>query len=179
MAAVLRPIERISGISGETTAWLVVPLIAATVYDVVARYAFNAPTQWAYEIGYMVMGTHALLGMAYTLREGGHIRIDAFSRKFSQAGKAIIDLIGYSVFVLPCLCWVTWGLWNYWIRAFRSGELSGQSAWNPVIWPFRIIFFIAFVLLILQIVAEIIKAALYLTGKRPRYESERKAVEAH
>ena len=42
---------------------------------------FNAPTQWAYEVGYMMMGTHALLGMAYTLREGGHIRIDAFTQQ--------------------------------------------------------------------------------------------------
>ena len=50
----------------------------------VARYLFNAPTQWAYEVGYMMMGTHALLGMAYTLREGGHIRIDALLAAFSQ-----------------------------------------------------------------------------------------------
>ena len=78
-------IERISGVCGKITAWLVVPLILATVYDVAARYLFNAPTQWAYEVGYMMMGAHALLGMAYTLREGGHIRIDAFTQRFSQA----------------------------------------------------------------------------------------------
>jgi TRAP-type mannitol/chloroaromatic compound transport system permease small subunit len=174
MRALLRFIERISGVSGETTAWLVVPLILATTYDVVARYAFNAPTQWAYEVGYMMMGTHALLGMAYTLREGGHIRIDAFTQRFSQATKAIVDLLGYLI-VLPCLCWVTWSLWHYWLGAFRSGELSGQSAWNPVIWPFRLIFFIAFVLLILQIVAEMVKAILYLAGRRPSYEARAEA----
>jgi TRAP-type mannitol/chloroaromatic compound transport system permease small subunit len=170
MQLVLRLIERLSGVSGEATAWLVVPLILATTYDVVARYAFNAPTQWAYEVGYMMMGTQALLGMAYTLHAGGHIRIEAFSERFSQTSKAIVDLCGYAV-VLPCLCWVTWSLWSYWITAFRSGELSGQSAWNPVIWPFRLIFFIAFVLLVLQIVAEIIKAILYLTGRRAHYEA--------
>ena len=174
MRLLLRSIERISIVSGEATAWLVVPLILATTYDVVARYAFNAPTQWAYEVGYMMMGAQALLGMAYTLRAGGHIRIDAFSQRFSQTGKAIVDLLGYAV-VLPCLCWVTWSLWGYWINAFRSGELSGQSAWNPVIWPFRLIFFIAFVLLVLQIVAELIKAVLYLTGRRAHYEAATEA----
>jgi TRAP-type mannitol/chloroaromatic compound transport system permease small subunit len=178
MRALLRSIERVSGVSGETTAWLVVPLILASVYDVIARYAFNAPTEWAYEVGYMVMGAHALLGMAYTLREGGHIRIDAFSGNFSQTTKAIIDLIGYTFFVLPCLCWVTWSLWFYWLRAYTTNELSGQSAWNPIIWPFKLIFFAAFVLLTAQIVAEIIKAILYLTGKRARYEAEA-PVEAH
>ena len=103
MNALLRLIERISGLSGSLTAWLVVPLIAATAYDVAARYLFALPTQWAYEVGYMMMGTHALLGMAYTLREGGHIRIDALSQRFSERTKAIIDLIGYAIFVLPCL----------------------------------------------------------------------------
>jgi TRAP-type mannitol/chloroaromatic compound transport system permease small subunit len=180
MRTVLRPIESLSGFSGQATAWLVVPLILASVYDVIARYAFNAPTEWAYEVGYMVMGTHALLGMAYTLRDGGHIRIDAFSQNFSQTTKAWIDLIGYAVFVLPCLIWMTWSLWDYWIGTYRSGELSGQSAWNPVIWPFRLVFFVAFVLLTLQVIAEIIKAIQYLTGGRSRYEADTDpAVEAH
>jgi TRAP-type mannitol/chloroaromatic compound transport system permease small subunit len=172
MRGLLWLIERVSGFTGKTTAWLVAPLIAATVYDVAARYLFNAPTQWAYEVAYMAMGAHALLGMAFTLREGGHIRIDAFSQKFSQATKAVIDLVGYAVFVLPCLVWVTWSLWDYWVKALLTNELSGQSAWNPVIWPFKLVFFVAFVLLVLQIVAEILKAILFLAGKRARYETE-------
>ncbi|WP_072387884.1 TRAP transporter small permease subunit [Hyphomicrobium sp. CS1BSMeth3] len=178
MRSLVRTIERISGISGYVTAWLVAPLIFATVYDVGARYLFNSPTQWAYEVAYMAMGTHALLGMAYTLREGGHIRIDAFSQMFSENTKAWIDLVGYSLFVLPCLLWMTWSLWSYWWHSFVTNELSGQSAWNPIIWPFKLVFFIAFVLLVLQIFAEIFKAILFLTGKRPSYEGNRSA-EAH
>lgn len=171
MQAVLRLIQSISRFSGETIAWLVVPLILATVYDVVARYAFNAPTQWAYEVGYMVMGAHALLGMAYTLRENGHIRIDAFTHRFSEGAKAIVDLVGYLI-VLPCLVWVTWSLWDYWTLSYRSNELSGQSAWNPVIWPFKLIFFVAFVLLVLQILAEVMKALMYLAGRRSHYDTD-------
>jgi TRAP-type mannitol/chloroaromatic compound transport system permease small subunit len=172
MRSLLRTLERVSGVSGHLTAWLVVPLILATVYDVGARYLFNLPTQWAYEIGYMTMGAHALLGMAYTLRESGHIRIDAFSQFFSERSKAVIDLVGYIVFLLPCLLWMTWSLWGYWMTSFLTGEGSGQSAWNPYIWPFKLVFFVAFVLLVLQIFAEIIKAILYLTGQRDRYEGQ-------
>lgn len=170
MQSLLRLIERISGWSGAIIAWLLMPLILATVYDVAARYLFNAPTQWAYEVGYMMMGTHFLIGMAYTLRHAGHIRIDAFSGKFSQGTKAIIDLVGYALFVLPCCVWLTWSLWDYWMKAFTSNELSGQSAWNPPIWPFKLAFCVAFVLLVLQIVGEILKALLHLTGRRARYE---------
>jgi TRAP-type mannitol/chloroaromatic compound transport system permease small subunit len=172
MQRLLRLIERISESSGKITAWLVVPLILATVWDVFARYVLNAPTEWAYEVAYMMMGTHALLGMAFTLRHAGHIRIDVFSQRFSQGTKAIIDLVGYLFFVLPCLCWVTWALWDYWVKALRTHELSGQSSWNPVIWPFKLVFFVAFVLLSLQIVAEIIKAVQYLSGSRMSYEGQ-------
>jgi TRAP-type mannitol/chloroaromatic compound transport system permease small subunit len=179
MQGLLWLIERISGLAGKTTAWLVVPLIVATVYDVAARYVFSAPTQWAYEVGYMMMGAHALLGMAFTLREGGHIRIDAFTQKFSQTTKALIDLVGYLVLVLPCLMWITWALWSYWVKALQTNELSGQSAWNPAIWPFKLVFFVAFVLLVLQIVAEIIKAVMYLTGRRAGYDGDQAPAEAH
>ena len=170
MGGLLSLIERLSGLSGKLTAWLVAPLIVATVYDVAARYLFTAPTTWAYEVGYMMMGAHALLGMAFTLREGGHIRIDAFTQKFSQTTKAIVDLIGYVFFVLPCLTWITWSLWNYWMKALNTHELSGQSAWNPTIWPFKLVFFVAFLLLVLQMLAEVIKAVQYLAGSRASYE---------
>jgi TRAP-type mannitol/chloroaromatic compound transport system permease small subunit len=169
MGGLLRLIERISGVSGSLTAWLLAPLVVATVYDVAARYIFNAPTTWAYEIGYMMMGTHALLGMAYTLREAGHVRIDAFAQSFSETAKAIIDLAGYVVFLLPCLIWMTWSLWGYWMGSLLTEERSGQSAWNPVIWPFKLVFFVAFVLLVLQILAEVVKAVQYLAGRRPAY----------
>jgi TRAP-type mannitol/chloroaromatic compound transport system permease small subunit len=174
-SVICRLIERLSGFSGKVIAWLIVPLIAATVWDVFARYVMNAPTQWAYEVGYMMMGTLALIGMAFTLREGGHIRIEVFSQRFSQGVKAVVDLVGYAVFVLPCLLWVTWSLWDYWVKALRTQELSGQSAWNPVIWPFKLMFFIAFLLLVLQIIAEVIKAVQYLAGGRPSHERDASA----
>jgi TRAP-type mannitol/chloroaromatic compound transport system permease small subunit len=55
------------------------------------------------------------------------------------------------------------------MTAFVSGEGSGQSAWNPYIWPFKLTFFIAFVLLVLQVFAELIKAVLFLRGRRSHY----------
>ena len=67
---------------------------------------------------------------------------------------------------------VTWSLWDYWTKALRTAEQSGQSAWNPVIWPFKLVFFIAFVLLALQVFAEMIKAVQYLAGRRASYEGQ-------
>jgi TRAP-type mannitol/chloroaromatic compound transport system permease small subunit len=156
MEAVVRAIERASSIVGVFGACLIVPLVLATCYEVFARYMFGAPTIWAYEVGYTLTGSHFLLGMAFTLKYGEHIRIDIFSGKFKPKTRALIDLIGYSV-VLPLLVWLTLYLFKYFWSGYVANEKSGQSAFNMPVWPFRIVFFVAFLLLALQVLAEVMK----------------------
>jgi TRAP-type mannitol/chloroaromatic compound transport system permease small subunit len=153
----IRIIERISNVSGVIAAWLIVPLVFAMVYEVIARYVFNAPTIWAYEIGYLTTGSGFLLGMAYALSRDAHIRIDVVSANLSQRTKAIIDIVCYVVLLIPFLAWVTHLLFARAMDAIASGEKTGQSAWNPPLWPFRTVFFVAFALLLLQVIAEVIK----------------------
>jgi TRAP-type mannitol/chloroaromatic compound transport system permease small subunit len=153
----IRIIERISNVSGVIAAWLIVPLVFAMVYEVIARYVFNAPTIWAYEIGYLTTGSGFLLGMAYALSRDAHIRIDVVSANLSQRTRAIIDIVCYVVLLIPFLAWVTQLLFTRAMDAIASGEKTGQSAWNPPLWPFRTVFFVAFALLLLQVIAEVIK----------------------
>lgn len=165
MQLVVRWIERLSATSGMVIAWLVFPLILASCYEVFSRYVLSAPTIWAFELGYMAMGTHALVGAAYTLREGGHIRIDVLYSRFSDKSRAIVDVIGYLVFFLPVIIWTSVELWNYWVEALVKNMMSGQSAWNPPIWPFRFAFFFGIALLALQGLAELIKALRLLLDR--------------
>ena len=150
-------IERITTNIGIIAALTLVPLILTTTYEVLARYLFDAPTIWAYEVGYMLTGTHFLLGMAYTLQQGQFIRIDIFSQDMSEKTRAFIDLCAYSV-ILPLMMWLTYGLTSYLISGFIKNERSGQSAMNMVVWPFRVVFLIAFTLLALQVYAEFMKS---------------------
>lgn len=165
MDRIVRGIERISDSSGLLVAWLVFPLIIASTYEVFSRYVLGQPTIWAFELGYMAMGVHGLMGAAYTLRSRAHIRIDVLYTHLPDKLKAIIDLAGYLILFLPVVTWLCFGLWEYWVEAYVSGELSGQSAWNPVIWPFRLAFFAGFILLWLQGIADLIRTILFLTGR--------------
>ena len=165
MDILIRLIERVSGAFGVIGAVIVAPLIVATVYEVFSRYLFNAPTIWAYEIAYMAMGTNFLLGAAVTLRDRGHIRIDLLYGHWPPKTQAVIDIVGYVCLFLPLAWWLSWGLWKYAYYAYLSGETSGDSAWNPVIWPFRMVFFAGFVLLALQATAELMKAVKVLAGR--------------
>ncbi|MEK9752619.1 MAG: TRAP transporter small permease subunit [Rhodospirillaceae bacterium] len=170
MDALVRWIERITGSAGLLIAWVVLPLILASCYEVFSRYVLDAPTIWAFELGYMAMGIHSLIGAAFALRDRAHIRIDILYIHFPPRVRALLDVAGYLLLFMPVVCWVSLGLWDYWIEAFVSGEHSGQSAWNPLIWPFRLTFFIGFFLLALQGLAELIKCAQFLAGRRAVWE---------
>lgn len=165
MDSFIRNIERITGSLGILASFALVPLVIATCYEVFSRYVMNAPTVWAYEVGYILTGSHFLLGMAYTLQCGEHIRIDIFSGKFSGHTRAVIDLLAYAV-ILPLMLWLTYALFGHLATGYLRNEHSGQSAMNLPVWPFRIVFVAAFSLLTLQIIAEIAKTLRRLGAKQ-------------
>ncbi len=167
MEAVCRAVDRLSTVVGVVAAWLIVPLVIALCYEVVARYVFGAPTIWAYELAYLLTGSGWLLGMAYALAKSAHIRIDIVYLNLSPRKRALVDVIGYVLLLLPFLIWVATILDDRAIHAFRSGERTGQSAWNPPLWPFRTVFFISFAMLALQVVADTIRAVAVLLGRPP------------
>jgi TRAP-type mannitol/chloroaromatic compound transport system permease small subunit len=160
MSRLIKAIDRLNYYIGITSAWLILPLILVGCYEVFARYILLAPTIWGYDIGYMITGAHFLLGGAFALREGSHIRIDVFYSRFCTRQKAIVDGFGFLVLLLPISLWLSVELGKYAIEAFQTGELSGESAWNPIIWPFKGIFFAGIFLLTLQALAEALRSLL-------------------
>jgi TRAP-type mannitol/chloroaromatic compound transport system permease small subunit len=160
----IRWIERLTGSVGVLASLLLVPLVVATCYEVFARYVMGAPTIWAYEVGYFLTGSHFLLGMAYTLRSDEHIRIDIFSGHFGRRTRAIIDLLGYAV-TLPLTIWLSYALFQHLAAGYLRNERSGQSAMNMPVWPFRVVFLVAFALLALQILCEVLKAVRKLRSR--------------
>jgi TRAP-type mannitol/chloroaromatic compound transport system permease small subunit len=165
MEIVVRAIERVTGSIGLAASLLIIPLILATGFEVFSRYLFGAPTMWAFELGYILTGTHFILGGAIALMKGSHVRIDLIYGNFSRRRKAAVDLFFYLFLFLPFLVLLSNSLLTYALRSFASGERTGQSAWNPPIWPFRMLITLGFILLALQVVAEIVKCIAVLRGK--------------
>ncbi len=164
MRAFGRFADSLSAAVGVLAAWLIVPLVFAICFEVVARYVFGAPTSWSYEIGYLLTGAGWLLGLAYTQLKEAHIRIDVFHVRFSTRAKALVDVAFHLAFTLPFLVWLCWVLDDRMLAAMRSGERTGQSGWNPPIWPFRTVFFVSFVLLALQVAADVLRQIAVLAG---------------
>ena len=95
--SVIRWIDAFSDVSGKLIALSMLFLVASITYEVVARYFFHSPTIWVYEASYMVNGAAFMLGCAYALLKGAHVRTDIFWENYSERKKGIIDLLSYLV----------------------------------------------------------------------------------
>jgi TRAP-type mannitol/chloroaromatic compound transport system permease small subunit len=149
---------------GWLAGWLIVPMTCAVAYEVVARYAFNAPTRWASGLTYMLYGSQFMLAAAFTLLKGGHIRTDVFYERWSPATRARIDAASYVLFFFPGLLLVLYAGWVEARHAWLIGERGG-GGWP--LYPFKAVIPLTAALLVLQGVSELIKCTRVIRG-RPR-----------
>jgi TRAP-type mannitol/chloroaromatic compound transport system permease small subunit len=154
----VRVIDKFTDTTGTWVAWLNVPLVLAVAYEVFARYAFNAPTIWSFDVTYMLYGTIFMLGAAYALHKGAHIRTDFFFEKWSIRTKGVIDSTAYIVFFFPSIFvfLLVSGAEGWY--AFEINETSEQTPWRPILWPFKMVVPLACLLLLIQGVSETIKS---------------------
>ena len=164
MKFLVRAIDAFSRLCGVLAALLVVVLIVLMLYDVIARYVFGAPTLWGYDVNTFLMGSAFILSVGYALSLDSHVRVDLLYGPESRHRLDWVDLVGFALFMLPASAWITNGLFHYFADAYRTGERSGTSAWNPVLWPFRFILFLGFLALTVQLVAEVIKRLYAVSG---------------
>jgi len=165
MRSLIRAIDRLSFATGGLAALLVILLVVLMVYDAVARYAFSAPTLWAFDVATYLMGACFILSTAYTLSRDAHVRVDLVYAWLPRRVLTVVDLVGFAVIVLPVTAWIASGLWSYFYDSFLSAERSGSSAWNPRVWPFRLVLFVGFAVLCLQVAAEILRRIARLLGR--------------
>ncbi len=172
MTRIIRAIERVSRWSGGLAALLVFVLVVLMLYDVFMRYVFNAPTLWGFEVSTWTMGAAFVLSIGYALAGDAHVRVDLLYGHRSRWILSVVDLVFFPV-LLVVVAWLTWGLWGYFFDAWRTGEKSGGSAWNPKVWPFRLILLVGFAAFTLQIVAAILKTFARLrAGAAPEGSAE-------
>jgi TRAP-type mannitol/chloroaromatic compound transport system permease small subunit len=143
-------IDKLSEFAGKTSAWLIAVLIFELVYDTVARYVFNAPTAWSYDISYMLYGSVFMGGAAYTLLLDEHVRIDIIYEKVSRRSRAIIDAVCYIVFFFPSMGVLLFYSTEFAIKSWKMLETSGESMWSPPIYPFKTVIPLTILFLILQ-----------------------------
>ncbi|MEL6436372.1 MAG: TRAP transporter small permease subunit [Pseudomonadota bacterium] len=165
---IIHTIDLISDWSGKIVCLLVVPIMIAMVYEVVARKLFIAPTLWAFDISRMFYGMMFMLGAAYGLMHGLHIRADFLYRLFSDRVQGRIDLVLYIVLFLPSMLFLFFASYEFAMKSIMQGERAGDSTWAPIVWPVKTALAAGVFLLLIQGISEILKSWYAATrGKWP------------
>lgn len=149
LLAIVTALNRALFIAAAVIIFAVVPML---LYEVVARYAFDAPTVWAMEAGTLVFGPHFMLAGPYLLHLKGHVAVDIVSERLRDPAKAWVEAFSYLVIAIFAAVFakVSWPLA---VNAYQMGETS-FSAWNPPIWWMKFIVPFALAMLCAQALVE-------------------------
>lgn len=161
-------IDHFSNWQGRIACLMVVPIIFAMVYEVIMRKFFIAPTLWAFDISRILYGMSFMLGAAYALMRGLHIRADFLYRNFSERTQGRVDLVLYILFFMPGMILLLSAAQEFALKSFYQGETAGDSTWAPIVWPVKISLALGVLFLVIQGISEILKSWYAATrGKWP------------
>ena len=168
-------IDRFINAVGKLAYWIVLVMIGVGVWNVLGRYIGNAigqnlssnaliETQWyLFDIVF-------LLGAAYALQHNEHVRVDVFYARWNRRRKAIADLFGTLVFLLPFCILVIYFSWGAVVQSWAIRETSPDPG-GLIRYPIKSMIIVSFVLLILQGISDAIKNIAIITGQLPNTKS--------
>jgi TRAP-type mannitol/chloroaromatic compound transport system permease small subunit len=158
-------IDRLNTAVGRAVAWLVLVIVLLQFALVVARYVFGFGSIWLTETVVYANAALFLLAAAWTLRVGGHVRVDVFYAQASARTKALIDLFGSLLLLLPFAFTLFLLSAPYAARSWAILERSQESSGLPLVFLLKTLIPAFAVLMALQGVSQAIRAAAAL-GRR-------------
>jgi TRAP-type mannitol/chloroaromatic compound transport system permease small subunit len=159
-------IDRFNAAIGRTAAWAALFIVLMQFVVVVLRYAFGIGSIWLSES--IIYGHAALymLAAAWTLRENGHVRVDVFYSEASARTKAMIDLVGALVLLLPFMLVLAAFAVPYVARSWAILERSRETSGLPVVFLLKTLIPAFAILFALQGMSQAMRAAQVLAGER-------------
>lgn len=159
----LTTIDRVSDFFAWIAKIMLLVLIGAMIWEVVARYLFDSPTLWAFDISYMLNGTIFLLGAGFTLKADAHVRIDFLSSALPLKIQQRLNAFFYLCVLLPIFSAFAYIASKKALLAFTTLEVESVSPWAPLVWPFYLAIAIGLWVFALQFIADGIR---YLSGQK-------------
>ena len=150
-----RWISRLNGFAGEFVAYWSVIAVFVYYYEVIARYVFNSPTNWAHEAMFLMFGMQYLIAGGFCLRESAHVRVDVIYVHIPKRMKAILDVVTSTFFFIFVVTLLVTG-WIFFHDAFSIKEVS-FTEWGIQYWPIKFALPLGAALLMVQGAAQLIK----------------------
>jgi len=170
LSKILAGIESFIDWSGRTVSWFSLFLVLITFIVVVMRYVFDSGSIALQESTTYLHASIFLVGMAYTLQQDAHVRVDIFYTQFSSQTKAWIDLFGTLFLLLPFMLFISWISWEYIVDSWSVLEGSREAGGLPGVFILKSLILVMTSLLSLQALTQVarnIQTVLDIeTGKR-------------
>ncbi|MEO3430382.1 TRAP transporter small permease subunit [Pelagibius sp. CAU 1746] len=160
MIRYIRFADRLSAWFGKAFAWTILVMTFGMAYEVFVRYLLNAPTSWSLDVSFIMYGTLFMMGGAYTLSRGGHVRGDFIYRLWQPKTQAKVELVLYFIFFFPGVLALVLSGWKYAARSWGYLEVSVNSPAGVPVFQLKSVIVAAGLLLVVQGIAQIMRCIL-------------------
>jgi TRAP-type mannitol/chloroaromatic compound transport system permease small subunit len=150
-----RAVSRVNGFAGEFVAYWSIIAVFVYYYEVIARYVFNSPTNWAHEAMFLMFGMQYLIAGGFCLRENAHVRVDVIYSQLPKRTRAIMDVITSVFFFIFMITLLVTG-WIFFHDSFAINEVS-FTEWGIQYWPIKFALPLGAMLLLAQGVSQLVK----------------------
>lgn len=176
MTALLRLsafIDKLNEWVGRSVAWLGLAAVLICSVSALARYSLNIGSNAWLEMQWYLNAAVFLLVAGWTLKRNEHVRIDVIAGRLSPRTQAWIDILGSIFMLMPAVVIIAWYSWPTLVQSWMVNEYSSDPG-GLIRWPVRLLIPIAFGLLALQGISELIKRVAFLKGLIPASSFEKK-----
>ena len=160
----LSAVEKFTEVTGRFISWATVTMVILVVLVVITRYFLGLGSIALQESVTYLHCLVFMMGFAFTLKHDGHVRVDIFYRGFSPRFKAIVNLIGGLLFLIPFCLLIFFTSWDYVLASWIIRETSAENNGLPFIYLLKTLMLLMPATLVLQGIAEIIRSGLVLSG---------------
>lgn len=172
MSRFISILDRLTTFTGKSIRWLTLLMVVLVCIVVVMRYFFGAPSIVLQEVVLYLHATVFMAGMAYTWQQGGHVRVDVFSRRWSHKRKQQIERLGIVLFLIPVCLFILVMSWKYVGNSWAIAEQSEETGGLPFVYLLKSLILVMPALLLLQSIAEFTKTFMPQPNLSPNTEIE-------
>jgi TRAP-type mannitol/chloroaromatic compound transport system permease small subunit len=163
----VRVIDGLSDKIGHAVGWMTTLMVIIVFYDTVMRYAFNKGNVALQELEWHLFAIVFLIGAAYTLKDGGHVRVDILYVNLSERTKAWIDFLVIFIFLIPFSIMVILSTRGFIMNSWAIREISPDPGGLPARYILKAMIPLGFSLLIVQGLSEAAKNFMVIRGYKP------------
>ena len=157
-------VDKINGYVGEYVSFWSIIAVFVYYYEVLVRYLFNSPTNWAHESMFLMFGMQYMLAAGFTHRENAHVHVDVLYHYFPLRMKAVVNVLTSIFFFIFCIV-LFWTGWVFAADSMAVWEVS-FTEWAIQYWPVKLTLSAGALLLMLDGISKLTKDLIVLFGKR-------------